>query len=516
MSEGRSESSESVDRVVVQGSANDMDVGGSPKITAPTNSRKCCSWFGQRHVITIFSFLSITIGYSQRVNLSIAIVAMTNRNTTLESDSQYFDWDGDQRSTILSSFFWGYVITQIPSGQLSERFGPKLVLAVGMGLCSLFTLLSPLAANGGLEWLCACRVIQGLGQGVLFPSTHALLARWSPPIERGRISTFAYAGAQFGTVVALSTGGLLAATKGAGWPSMFYIFGGIGILWTIVWVIFGSSEPDQHRWISEAERNYIVSSLSSQKDHVNPKNLSTPWRSILTSVPFMAILIAHCGQNWGYWTLITEMPTYMGNVLNYHIKENGLLSALPYLAMWIFSMFMSWVSDTTLERGWLTVRSARKIGNSIAHWGPAVALIILGYIPNNQPKVALGLLTLAVGLNGASFVGFQVNHIDLSPNFAGTLMGITNCVANFMSILAPLVAGAIAPDSTNADQWRIVFFVSAAVYFVFNLIFIIFGKGEIQPWNNPIRAKRVNSNDNGTLSLEAGKEASVIKMPGGK
>ncbi|KAG8235197.1 hypothetical protein J437_LFUL015291 [Ladona fulva] len=191
------------------------------------------------------------------------------------------------------------------------------------------------------------------------------------------------------------------------------------------------------------------------------------------------------------------MPTYMGSILNFDIKKNGSLSAVPYLVMWIFSIFISWVSDKALERKMFSIGTARKIGNSIAHWGPGLALIGLGFAPSDDPMLPLGLLILSVGLNGASFVGFQVNHIDLSPNFAGTLMGITNCVANIMSILAPIIAGKIAPNTEDADQWRIVFFVAAAVYFVFNLFFVIFGSGEIQPWNNP-----APKNDNEENSVE--------------
>ncbi|XP_046403685.1 putative inorganic phosphate cotransporter [Ischnura elegans] len=467
-------------------------------------------WFGQRHVIATFAFFAVTIGYAQRVNLSIAIVAMTDRNTTLDSDTEYFPWDEGIRSAILSSFFWGYVVTQIPAGQLAERFGPKIVLAVGVGLCSLFTLVSPLAANGGWEWLCACRVFQGLGQAVLYPSIHALLARWCPPCERGRISTFTYTGAQIGTVVALATGGILAATRGLGWPSIFYIFGGLGLLWSVVWLIFGSSGPDEHRWISDWESQYILSALDSQKENSAPKELKTPWKSILTSIPVLAILMAHGGQNWGYWTLLTQLPTYMANVLNYNIKHNGLLSALPYVAMSIFSLVISWLSDQALGRKWLSIAAARKLANSIGHWGPAIALIILGYIPINQPLAALGLLILAVGLNGAAFVGYQVNHIDLSPNFAGTLMGITNCIANLMSIVAPLVAGELAPDSSNADQWRMVFFVTAAIYFVLNLIFVIFGKGEVQSWNQPSSANKGHSNKVGPSSTETENETVFV------
>lgn len=76
-----------------------------------------------------------------------------------------------------------------------------------------------------------------------------------------------------------------------------------------------------------------------------------------------------------------------------------------------------------------------------------LALIGLAYVSKSQAHLAVGLLTLAVSINAATYLGFQVNHIDLAPNHAGVLMGITNCAANIMSIIAPLVVGFIVSES---------------------------------------------------------------------
>lgn len=79
-----------------------------------------------------------------------------------------------------------------------------------------------------------------------------------------------------------------------------------------------------------------------------------------------------------------------------------------------------------------------------------VSLIALSYTTNTT--LAVLLLTIAVGLNAGAGVGYLVNHIDLSPNFAGTLMGITNSIANILSLLAPLVAGAIVNGKGHSDE----------------------------------------------------------------
>lgn len=48
---------------------------------------------------------------------------------------------------------------------------------------------------------------------------------------------------------------------------------------------------------------------------------AVPWKSILTSLPFWAILAAHMGQNYGYETLLTQLPTFMKQILHVNIKD---------------------------------------------------------------------------------------------------------------------------------------------------------------------------------------------------
>lgn len=234
---------------------------------------------------------------------------------------QEFNWPESTQSLILSSFFWGYVITQVPAGQLAERYGAKIMLLLAISLCSLLNILSPVSATyGGWMGLCALRVIQGLCQGLIFPSTHALLSKWAPVSERGKLGTFCYSGSQFGTVIMLSSSGFLASSS-LGWPSIFYVSGGAGILWSVLWLFFGASSPATLKRISAEERAFIENSINSTS-HARPStNHKTPWVSMFTSMAFISLIIVHCGHNWGFWTLLTEMPTYMKNVLGLDIKK---------------------------------------------------------------------------------------------------------------------------------------------------------------------------------------------------
>ncbi|XP_039292775.1 putative inorganic phosphate cotransporter isoform X1 [Nilaparvata lugens] len=489
------------------------------------------AWIGTRHKVTFLLFLGMANAYIMRTNMSVAVVAMvnqtalpkdegvdvddecgvnsyytTNNHTEAHKDGQFI-WDTTQQGFLLSSFFYGYVITQIPFGILSKKYGAKYFLGVGMLINSVFGLLVPVSANMGFMWLVAVRFIQGLGEGPIVPCTHAMLAKWIPPNERSRMGAFVYAGAQFGTVISMPLSGILSEHGFAGgWPSIFYVFGVIGAIWSVAFLIWVHEDPESHPTIAEDEKKYIISSVWGSAGVSSPP---VPWKSILKSLPFWAILIAHMGQNYGYETLMTELPTFMKQVLHFNIKENGLLSSFPYLAMWLFSMAASYVADWMISSGRYTHTTTRKFVNAIGQYGPAIALIAASYTGCN-PYLTVAILTVGVGLNGGIYSGFKVNHLDISPRFAGILMSFTNCLANLAGLLAPITAGYIIHGKPTQAAWRKVFFISAGVYILCSTIYQIFGSGVRQAWDNPDNDKR--QSDSGQRQHRTDIEVSALDL----
>lgn len=120
--------------------------------------------------------------------------------------------------------------------------------------------------------------------------------------------------------------------------------------------------------------------------------------------------------------------------------------------MWLMTLVNSWISDYINKKQYLTTTCQRKMWNSLAHWGGALALFSL-YIFDTSVVGAIVLLTTALTLNSGVFTGFLSNHLDLAPNFAGTLMGITNSVSNITSILGPLVVGFIVTDNVRSKKY---------------------------------------------------------------
>ncbi|XP_075220048.1 putative inorganic phosphate cotransporter isoform X2 [Lycorma delicatula] len=415
-----------------------------------------------------------------RLDITVAIVAMTDRSAA-NMDFPELNWDVVIKSKVLSSFFWGYFILQIPAGILARRFGPKKVLVTAMFICSVTSTFIPLLALH-VNWkaVCLAKFIQGLSQGILHPCVYTHISKWAPPKERSRTVVCVLCGQQVGAVTTLLVTGYLAASR-FGWPSVFYMTGTCGLIWTIIWAVYGIDSPAQHKTITLEERAHIE---GSQQTIANRKyDEKTPWKSILTSRPVWTLVFVHVCNNWGFWTLVTLSPSYLSSCFGFDVKSNGVFSSLPHLSMFIGAITFGFISEYLNHKGILATKYSRKLWNSIAHWGGALSFLGIALMRGNV-NITLVLITLALALNSATFSGFLSNHLDLSPNFAGIVMGLTNFFSNMASMAAPLFAGFVIKDEKNSEDWVIIFYTSAAIFFVSNFIFLIFGSTKVQKWNS--------------------------------
>lgn len=150
-------------------------------------------------------------------------------------------------------------------------------------------------------------------------------------------------GTALGTVISILLTGLLAANLG--WESIFYIEGALCLIWCILWwLMIADSPEEQTRFITKEEKNYIVTSLGRHKKNipkvVGPKSiyffilfknflyffhpqvlLQVPWLQVFRSKPFIAILITHFCSNFGWYMLLTELPTFMNQILKFNMSS---------------------------------------------------------------------------------------------------------------------------------------------------------------------------------------------------
>ncbi|XP_058791429.1 putative inorganic phosphate cotransporter isoform X2 [Phymastichus coffea] len=395
-----------------------------------------------------------------------------------------YNWSEYTQGIILSSFYWGYVVTQMPGAALAEKFGGKQTLGLGIFSTALLTVMIPKTVEwGDSSGLIVLRVLMGLCEGITLPALNAMLAQWAPPEERSKTGSFVFVGAPLGTVFATALSGLI--LKHTGWPAVFYFFGGVGMLWYAVWLLVCYNTPREHPFISEKEAKYLEEQLSEHA-HENPPPV--PWRHLLTSMPLWALISVQVGHDWGFYTIATDLPKYMSSVLHFRVDQNGYLSSLPYIGMWLCCLFMSWLADWLIAKERMSITVVRKVGTTIASIGPGLFIVAASYAKCDRVLV-VGMFTLGVTLLGSGIPSLKVNALDLSPNYAGTVMAISNSAAACTGILTPYIVGVLTPNQT-IDQWRVVFWIIFIVLAVTNVFYLIFASGKIAAWNDPVLMQR--------------------------
>nr|XP_004660547.2 sialin isoform X2 [Jaculus jaculus] len=457
----------------------------------PEAAPVCCS---ARYNLALLAFFGFFILYALRVNLSVALMDMVDSNATLTDNStsqecaehsapikvlhnhtgRRYQWDAETQGWILGSFFYGYIITQIPGGYIANKVGGKLLLGFGVLGTAIFTLFTPIAADLGAIALIVLRAVEGLGEGVTFPAMHAMWSSWAPPLERSKLLSISYAGAQLGTVISLPLSGIICYYMN--WNYVFYFFGIAGIVWFIFWMWTVSDTPKAHRTISPTEKEYIFASLQNQLS----SQKSVPWISIVKSLPLWAIVAAHFSYNWTFYTLLTLLPTYMKEILRFNVQENGFLSALPYFGCWLCMILAGQAADNLREKWNFSTISVRRIFTLTGMVGPAVFLVAAGFIGCNY-SLAVAFLTISTTLGGFCSSGFSINHLDIAPSYASILLGITNTFATVPGMVGPIIAKSLTPDNT-IREWQIVFYIAAAINVFGAILFMLFAKGEVQKW----------------------------------
>lgn len=490
---------------------------------------------GQRHVIVTLGFIGFACVYAQRWNFSLGIISMVNHtairqlhrhqaelnNFSLSSKEQTVSfcidaestanitskksssdgihvWDEVQQGIALGAFFYGYVLTQVLGGWLSSKISAKWTVGISILGSSLFTLLTPFAAHFGLGWLICARVLIGLFQGLIFPAYQQLLGKWTPPSEATKATLTAHAGTTVGTVIAFPLVGLVSESKALGWQGSFYIIGASGCIWFLLWIFMAYETPQSHPKISTAERNFILQAIhKARKSPPNrldephkpvvaditdsPKDHPIPWCQIITSKPVWAIFISHMTTNFGFYMILSKLPSYLKSVLGLNMRSSGFISGLPYAARFVTMMLGSRMIDFLRRKGYMSTIAIRKLADALAKIVPALSLMIITFVGCSH-WAALLLLTISSFFQG--LISIAPNMLDLSPEYAGIIYGISNTLATIPGMVSPYFVGVVLNNFDDImTAWRVNFFTTSAIYFLGMACYMLMASATKQPWS---------------------------------
>uniref|UniRef100_A0A0D6R8C5 Major facilitator superfamily (MFS) profile domain-containing protein n=1 Tax=Araucaria cunninghamii TaxID=56994 RepID=A0A0D6R8C5_ARACU len=409
--------------------------------------------------------MMMAICNANRVVMSVAIVPLAGTH----------GWSSSFSGIVQSSFLWGYFFSAIPGGALADRYGGKIILAWGVAIWSLASLLTPWASGHSVGMLLAIRALFGLAEGVALPCMNIILSRWFPNTERATAVGLSMAGFHLGNVLSLLASPTLMSQAGVSGP--FITFGLLGFLWLSIWVPSIYKDPQFHPRISKSELLYIQDgnespSISTKTSTTQTAKRMPPFRLLFSKLPTWAIIVANITNNWGYFVLLSWMPVYFKTVFNVNLKQAAWFSAIPWATMAFAGYVAGACSDFLIESGY-TITTVRKIMQSIGFLGPGLALLGLNAAQN--PTIAAAWLTAGLSLSSFSQAGFLLNMHEIAPQYAGVLHGITNSLGTFAAIVSTIGTGYFV-------QWlgsfQCFLTLTAVLYFVSTIFWNLYATGE--------------------------------------
>jgi len=173
------------------------------------------------------------------------------------------------------------------------------------------------------------------------------------------------------------------------------------------------------------------------------------------------------------------------------LDKTGFLAAIPYLAMSIIVQCGGQLADLLRTKWNVETTKVRKIFTCGAFIAQTIFMLATAY--THSITAAIICITIAVGAGGFAWSGFSVNILDIAPQFASLIMGLSNTAATIPGIISPMITGYIVQNKT-ADEWHYVFYISAGIYLLGGVFYVIFASGNRQEWARPSETIDDNSN----------------------
>jgi ACS family glucarate transporter-like MFS transporter len=220
-----------------------------------------------------------------------------------------------------------------------------------------------------------------------------------------------------------------------GWRSAFILSGIFAILFAVVWSLYSTDRPEEHRSVNAGELKILGSSGGGHRAH-SFRLSGTPWRRIFSSGSVRALIASYFCHGYTPYIYYTWFFIYLTRVRGFTLTKGGLWASTPFIAMTLMAPLGGWFSDKAVAH------FGRRRGRQSTVWlGMTCSALLLWTGSHTVSNVsAVLLLALAAGFSHFAAPSWWAACIDLTPEYAGSLSGLMNTCAN--------LAGGIAPIST--------------------------------------------------------------------
>lgn len=382
---------------------------------------------GLRWWVIALIALATIINYIDRQALSVlwpAIVEDLFPNETALERKQIY-------ANISIVFVFAYAFGQAIFGKIFDWVGTRLGFVLSIGVWSLATIAHAFAQ--GLLSFAFFRAVLGVAEAGNWPGATKGNAEWFPTKERALAQGIFNSGAAIGGIIAIPLIAYL--TIYFSWQMVFVVVGAVGLLWLIPWMVLVKAPPGSHPWITEEEREYILTGqrpvdAKGEVAEVEEYNPSTG--ELLSRKQSWGVIIASAAIDPIWWLFVFWIPIYLNEVYGMDVKSIGIYGWVPYVGAMFGAWFGGLLAQNRLKAGWDTNKTRKFV----------ITLGCLIMLPALLAMADPGAPVTAVLIMAVILFGFQtaIGNVQTLPSdllgkkAVGTLAGFSGMAAKLGAV----------------------------------------------------------------------------------
>lgn len=392
-----------------------------------------------------FRYLLVVLTFCLSLLLYIDRTCIATSKTTIVEE---FGMTDIQWGWAMAIFTLGYALAQTPTGTLADRTGPRIMLGSIVALWSLMTAVT--GAVTGFVQLMIARFVFGATEAGAFPGLARATFSWYPVKERGLVTGINFSASRLGAAAAMFFMPVL--IDQVGWRGAFFLLGGIGILFAIVWVWIFRNDPTEHPSVSEEEKEYIVANRQKVSEDAAE---SLPFSQIISSKSVWLTMVQYFCSNFTFFFALTWLFPYVKGTYELTSTNAGLLCTLPLIGGAMGNWFSGYLVDWLFTRNGLVV--SRRVPAILGFTFAAIGLY--GSLQMTDAVSTILFFTLALFGADMTLSPSWSYCVDIGGRSSGAVSGTMNMAGN-IGAFATAIAFPYLDDAFTSPK---PFFIVAAV-----------------------------------------------------
>jgi ACS family hexuronate transporter-like MFS transporter len=352
-------------------------------------------------------------------------------------------------------FILSYAFGQAIFGKIFDWVGSRMGFVLSIGIWSLATAAHAFAQ--GVLSFSIFRAILGVAEAGNWPGAAKSNADWFPTKERALAQGIFNSGAAIGGIIAIPLIAYL--TVFFSWQMVFVVIGLVGLLWLIPWIILVKAPPESHPWITDEEREYILTGQrnTDAKQESNKEEYNPSTTELLARKESWGVIIASAAIDPIWWLFVFWIPIYLNEVYAMDVQSIGIYGWVPYVGAMLGAWFGGLLAQNRIKAGWNTDKTRKLI----------ITLGCLIMLPALLAMANPGGPTTAVIIMAIILFGFQtvIGNVQTLPSdlFGKKAVGTLSGFAGMAAKLGALGLTALVPILTADGNYTPAFVIGASL-----------------------------------------------------